>query len=103
LLKTEQLVADVLSAGGRLLLKDETTRGGVNWRQRAYAANRRGKVPEGKHLSVVWSVAGFEITLRDGPSSSDLEADVVLVPSRVPNPHPAARGFRDRTHPRGFP
>src|ERR1700728_352092 len=31
LLKTEQLVADVIAAGGRLLLPDETARGGVNY------------------------------------------------------------------------
>ncbi len=50
--KTERLVADLMAAGGRLTLPDETASGGVNWRQRAYAAQRHGKVPEGKHLSV---------------------------------------------------
>jgi hypothetical protein len=59
--KTELLVADVLAAGGRLTLTDEA-RGGVNWRQRSYAARRRGKVREGKYLSVSWTKEGFEIS-----------------------------------------
>jgi hypothetical protein len=43
LLKTDQLVAEVIGAGGRLTLRDETRDGGVNWRQRAYAAQRHGR------------------------------------------------------------
>lgn len=50
--KTEQLVANVIAADGRLVLPDETARGGINWRQRAYAAQRHGKVPDGKRLVV---------------------------------------------------
>jgi hypothetical protein len=64
--KSERLVADVIAAGGRLSLPDETARGGVNWRQRAYAAQRHGKVPEGMRLSVSRSKAGFEIALLEG-------------------------------------
>ena len=96
-LKTEQLVADVIAAGGKLLLPDETRKGGVNWRQRAYAAQRHGKVPDGKRLSVVWSSKGFEIELLDGRVSIDLDADPIPVPARVVNYHPAVREFRDHT------
>jgi hypothetical protein len=64
--KTEQLVADVIAAGGTLSLPDETYRGGVNWRQRTYAAQRHGKVPGGKHLTVSWNGQGFVIDLVEG-------------------------------------
>jgi hypothetical protein len=90
-----KLVADVIAAGGKLLLPDETVTGGVNWRQRAYAAQRHGRVPDGKRLSVVWSSKGFEIELLDGRASIDLNAEPVRVPARVVNYHPAVREFRD--------
>ena len=98
LLKTEQLVADVLAAGGRLTLPDETARGGVNWRQRAYAAQRHRKVPAGKHLSVRWTNAGFEIELLDGETGNELGADAVPVPTRLSKYHPVAQEFRDHTN-----
>jgi hypothetical protein len=95
--KTEQLVADVLAAGGRLALPDETARGGVNWRQRAYAAQRSGKVPEGKHLSVSRTKERFEISLVDGDTGNELGADAVPVPSRLSKYHRVAQEFRNRT------
>lgn len=95
--KTEQLVADVLAAGGRLTLPDETALGGVNWRQRAYAAQRHGKVPDGKRLSVAWTKAGFEMELLDGETGNELGADAVPVPARLSRFHPAAQEFRNRT------
>jgi hypothetical protein len=95
--KTEQLVADVLAADGRLTLPDETNQGGVNWRQRAYAAQRHGKVPEGKHLSVSWTRDAFEIALVDGDTGNELGADAVPVPSRLSRYHRVAQEFRDRT------
>lgn len=96
--KTEQLVADVLAAGDRLTLPDETAHGGVNWRQRAYAAQRDGKVPAGKRLSVSWTNAGFEIELLDGETGNELGAEAVPVPARLSKYHPVAREFRDRTN-----
>jgi hypothetical protein len=95
--KTEQLVADVIAAGGRLTLPDETGSGGVNWRQRAYAAQRHGKVPEGKHLFVSWTKNGFEIELLDGETGNELGADAVPVPARLSRHHRVAKEFRDRT------
>jgi hypothetical protein len=87
----------VIAAGGTLLLPDDTAHGGINWRQRAYAAQRAGKVPAGKHLFVSLSEAGFEIALRDGETGNELGADPVPVPARVRNYHPAVAEFRDRT------
>jgi hypothetical protein len=89
--KTEQLVADVIAAGGRLTLPDDTAHGGVNWRQRAYAAQRHGKVPDGKRLSVAWTKAGFEIELLDGETGNELGADAVPVPARLSKFHPVAQ------------
>jgi len=73
--KTKRLVADVIAAGGRLVLSDETGGAGVNWRQRAYAAQRHGKVPVGKHLSVSRTSKGFEIVLHDGATGNELGAE----------------------------
>jgi hypothetical protein len=96
--KTEQLVDDVVAAGGRLCLPDETGRGGVNWRQRAYAAQRHGKVPAGKHLRVSRTDNGFEIELRDGETGNALGAEAVPVPARLSRYHPVAREYRNRTN-----
>lgn len=87
----------MLAAGGRLTLPDETAHGGVNWRQRAYAAQRHGKVPSGKRLSVSWTNVGFEIELLEGETGNELGAEAVPVPARLSKYHPVAREFRDRT------
>lgn len=94
----EQLVADVIAAGGTLRVPDETAAGGVSYRQRAYAAQRFGKVPPGKHLTVSRRDGEFEIRLRDGaPASEPDGTSEVPVPARVSRYHPVARQFRDRT------
>jgi hypothetical protein len=62
----------VIAAGGRLTLPDETECGGVNWRQRAYAAQRHGKGPAGKRLSVALTKVGFEIELLNGETGNEL-------------------------------
>src|SRR3954453_16206157 len=95
--KTEQLVADVIAAGGRLTLPDETARGGVNWRQRAYAAQRHGKVPPGKRLAVMWNGERFVIELKDGATGNQRVVDELHVPTRVARYHRVARQMRDRT------
>lgn len=95
-LKTEELVAEVLAAGGRLSLPDKTSQGGVNWRQRAYAAQRHGKVPAGHHLSVRRTGDEFEIELLEGDTGNELGADSLTVPTRLTKYHPVARRFRER-------
>ncbi|HVW46838.1 MAG TPA: hypothetical protein VHA76_07290, partial [Solirubrobacterales bacterium] len=95
--KTEQLVADVIAASGRLALPDETAKGGVNWRQRAYAAQRHGKVPDGKRLVVSRGREGFVIELKDGLTGNELGAEEIHVPARLTKYHRVARQFRDHT------
>ena len=96
--KTEQLVADVIAAGGRLTLPDETARGGVNWRQRAYAAQRHGKVPAGKRLSVAWTTQASRSSCSTETTGNELDAEAVPVPARLSKYHPVAREFRNRTN-----
>lgn len=95
--KTEQLVADVIAADGRLVLPDEAARGGINWRQRAYAAQRHGKVPDGKRLVVSRGREGFVIELMDGQTGNELGAEQIHVPARLTKYHRVARQFRDRS------
>ncbi len=95
--KTEQLVADVIAADGRLALPDETATGGVNWRQRAYAAQRHRKVPDGKRLVVSCGREGFVIELTDGQTGNELGAEEIRVPARLTKYHRVARQFRDQT------
>lgn len=51
---TEQLVADVVAAGGVLRVKESIRPGDIDYRQRAYAAQRFGKVPVGKQLTTAY-------------------------------------------------
>jgi hypothetical protein len=95
--KTEQLVADVIAGDGRLMLPDETAKSGVNWRQRAYAAQRHGKVPDGKRLVVSRGREGFVIELMDGQTGNELGAEEIHVPARLTKYHRVAGQFRDRT------
>jgi hypothetical protein len=97
MLKTEQLVADVIAAGGMLFRASQVGAEDVNWRQRAYAAQRHGKVPSGKRLTVSSTPTGYEIMLEDGETGNELGAAPVPVPKQVRNHHPAVREFRDRT------
>jgi hypothetical protein len=87
----------VLAAGGVLALPDDAADGGVDWRQRAYAAQRHGKVPDGKRLSVSRCRDGFVISLEDGTTGNECGADEVPVPARVGRYHRVAREFRERT------
>ena len=76
----------MLDAGGTLVVPDTTAAGGVDWRQRAYAVERRGKMPAGKHLWVARTQAGPEISLPREATGNELGA----APVPVPASHPAA-------------
>jgi len=96
-LKTDQLVAELVPAGRTLTLPDETGAGGVNWRQRAYAAQRHSKVPAGKRLRVARHDDSLVTTLEEGATGSELGAEPVVVPTRVRRYHPVVRDYRERT------
>lgn len=90
---TEQLVRDVVAAGGALRVprKSPYQREGVDYKRRAALAQEQGKVPPGKHLTVaVVSAAELEIRLVDDPAP----LTPVVVPQSVARYHPAVRRFR---------
>lgn len=98
--RTEQLVLDLVAAGGVLRLPARYGQTGPSARQRAYAAQDTGKLPNGKRLTT--QIAGGEIEIRlvdathNGPTAVRDLVDV-RVPETVARYHPAAREFRDRT------
>jgi hypothetical protein len=95
--KTEQLVADLIAADGRLVVRDLAGRELVNLRQRAYSAQRRGRIPAGKHVRVRHTPEGLVIELLDGQSGNELGAPELPVPEHVARYHHVAREFRDHT------
>jgi hypothetical protein len=98
---TQQLVDDVTAAGGSLRVprKNWYDREGVDYEKRALLAERHGKVPPGKRLTVrKVSQDELEIELVDTPGYSVSRAELVpvRVPERVGRFHAAAREFRRR-------
>lgn len=94
---TEQLVNDVIVAGGSLKVPDRPKLlGGVDFRQRVRLAERYGKVPDGKELVVRrLSYDELQIDLVDAPGHGDAPPlRPVPIPARVTRPHPAVAAFR---------
>jgi hypothetical protein len=90
--KTEQLIADLVAAGGKLRVPYWREQGEPDYRQRALAAQRFGKVPADKRL-VLERMRGGELEIR---LDDALPAPPpVPVPVRLPRPHPVAKRFRD--------
>src|SRR5262249_15686713 len=94
---TDQLVADLLVAGGVLRVPQRRALGEPDYEQRVIAAQRFGKVPPGKRLRTGYEGGELEIRLEDAPPGTEVEARAVPVPARVSRPHPIAKQFRDRT------
>ena len=84
----EELVSQVLAAGGVLEVE---VRPGTDWAARVRSAIRLGRVPEGK-LMAVRDVRGsssrLTIVLVDQPAWMTAVLEPVVVPSRLPRPHP---------------
>lgn len=98
---TEQLVQDLVAAGGTLRRKQNRwcVAGEVDYERRARLAEIYGKVPDGRRL-VVTRVSPEEIELRlcDAPGYLGGRAtlDPINVPQRVGRYHSLARQFRER-------
>lgn len=97
-LKTEQLITDLLAAGGVMRVPYWREDGQPDYRQRAIAAQRFGKVPPDKRL-VMERVRGgqLEIRLEHALSGANAELQQVPVPVRLTRPHPVAARYRDGT------
>jgi hypothetical protein len=94
--KTDQLIADLVAAGGVLRVPYWRREGEPDYRQRALAAQRFGKVPTGKRLVLEHLRGGeLEIRLDDALPGSDIDARPVPVPARLTKPHPVAGRYRD--------
>ena len=96
---TQQLVDDVIAAGGALKVPRRRWygEGGVDYRNRALLAERYGKVPAGKRLDLV-AVSDEELELRlddDASNRGRAELIEIAMPEKVARYHPAARRYRD--------
>lgn len=95
---TQQLVDDVIRAGGRLVLPrprygDEPR---VDYANRARLAEQYGKVPAGERLAVEYGRDEVTISLVEAPDRpARPELLPIHVPERVARLHRAARGFRE--------
>lgn len=98
---TERLVDDVIAAGGSLLLprKNWLDRDGVDYENRARLAERYGKVPPNKRLTVsIVSREELRLELVDAPGrGARAELVPIVIADKVGRYHPAARQFRDRS------
>jgi hypothetical protein len=95
---TQQLVDDVVAAGGSLRVPRR--RAGdpayIDYRRRAGFAKRFAKVPNGKWLEVIEIGEELEIRLVDAlETTGRVELDDVVVPTGIEHCHPVAERFRD--------
>lgn len=95
---TQQLVDDVIAAGGVLRVPQlpwaHPER--VDYRRRVEIAQRLGKVPDGKRLEIAYGQAELVIRLVDGPSLAQVEMTPVGMPDQIRRHHRTAREYRDR-------
>jgi hypothetical protein len=94
---TEQLIADLLAAGGVMRVPYWRREGEPDWRARVFAAQRFGKVPPGKRLDTRLDRGEMEIRLLDALPGTEVEVPEVAVPARLTRPHRIAATFRDDT------
>ncbi|MDQ3729415.1 MAG: hypothetical protein M3355_07470 [Actinomycetota bacterium] len=97
---TQQLVDDVLAAGGSLRVprKSYYERSGVDYQQRARLAERHGKVPEGKRLVVrLASSEELELALDDLLPGAPRKVTAVSVPDKVGRYHPVVRRLKQQS------
>jgi hypothetical protein len=99
-LVTEQLVAEVIEAGGSLRVPRSDYRypDRVDYEHRARLAERHGKVPAGKQLRVKRvSSDEIQIDLIDAPANLGSPEQPVPVPDVVRRYHPVVKAFKDRS------
>jgi hypothetical protein len=96
---TQELVEDVIAAGGTLVVPSKSWRdpGSVDYRRRARLAEHLGKVPTGKLFAIRNLPDGnLEIELVSGPTMpGGGKPKPIEVPEQISRYHPAAKSFRD--------
>lgn len=94
-LVTEQLVADVIEAGGELHVQQHFN-SRPNWEHRVSLANHLGKVPEGKLLTIERGETYWKkiIRLQDAPEWMVAELAPIEVPESLRKPHPIVAELR---------
>jgi hypothetical protein len=94
--KAEQLIADLVAAGGVMRVSYWREQGQPDYRARVSAAQRFNKVPPGKEL-VLERVRGGQLEIRlEQARSAEAESISVDVPARLTRPHPVAARYRDQ-------
>lgn len=96
---TESLITEIVSAGGtlRVPVKSYWQKGAVDYEQRAQAAVRHGRVPEGKRLVVQRAEGGqLDLSLLDAPEAV-AQLSPIRVPERVGRYHDAGRVIRNNS------
>ncbi|MEY9850124.1 hypothetical protein ABH940_007242, partial [Streptacidiphilus sp. BW17] len=91
----EQLIDDLIAAGGRLVVHRDGGPGTPNWPSRVNSAKRSGKLPAGKDIKSGWAAGGYEIRLEDIPAWRLAVPDPVPVPERLTRPHSVVATLRD--------
>ncbi|MGW0731626.1 hypothetical protein [Streptomyces sp. NPDC002851] len=91
----EQLVEDLLAAGGSLVVTQEYGVGAPNWTARIRSAQRCGKLPEGKELVHGWKAGGYEISIQDIPAWKLAVLAPIPVPDVIRKPHAVVSALRD--------
>ncbi|MEV0523959.1 hypothetical protein AB0I66_11075 [Streptomyces sp. NPDC050439] len=90
----EQLIDDVLAAGGILVTKEAYGPGASNWSARIRSAQRCGKLPAGQELVHRWRAGGREITIQNIPAWKLAVLDPIPVPERLHKPHAVVAALR---------
>lgn len=94
---TEQLIADVIAAGGELRIDREKDK--TDYDRRVAAAIRHGKVPEGKLLVIERGSTWREriIRLQDPPEWMTVVLEPIPVPGTLRKPHKVVAALKDDT------
>ncbi|MCX5303192.1 hypothetical protein OG304_06965 [Streptomyces sp. NBC_00160] len=96
---TEQLLEELIEAGGRIVKREASGRETEKWPIRVAAARRSGKIPETKELHAGWCGDGYEIRLVDTPAWRLAVLPPIPVPIRLTAPHPVVKALQGHPQP----
>ena len=94
---TEQMIDDIVSAGGSMRVPKMRYGKGVDWDQRVRQAIRHNKVPAGKRLEYEsnWEEDTAVVRLVNAPEGTDLVLSPVPVPEHVARYHRIVQDVRN--------